>query len=145
MYSLDFNEPLVKGFSWEHPDLILTHEKVVEERCASLINYLESLKPYVIVPSILVCDKTNVIIDGHHRYFALKKLGFEKIPTIKLNYSNHRIITDLNEQPIKKEVVIQHAVNKNLLEPKSTFHHIVDVSSEPQPIILLSSLAKLEF
>ena len=38
-----------------------------------------------------------VIIDGHHRYFTLKKLGFKKIPVTKIDYESTQIKTGIPE------------------------------------------------
>lgn len=37
----------------------------------------------------IVIDLNNVIIAGHHRYFAAKELGFELVPTIKAEHLTH--------------------------------------------------------
>lgn len=34
----------------------------------------------------IAIDENNVIIEGHGRYLALKELGFETIPVIRLNH-----------------------------------------------------------
>jgi ParB-like chromosome segregation protein Spo0J len=44
-----------------------------------------------------------VIIDGHHRYFTLKKLGFKKIPVTKLDYQSIKIKTNITEAFTKQE------------------------------------------
>ena len=34
----------------------------------------------------------NFIIDGHHRYIALKELGYDKVPVTLINYFSDKII-----------------------------------------------------
>ena len=86
-----------------------------------------------------------VIIDGHHRFFALKKLGFKKIPVTKLNYSSSDIKTDHMEKFSKKDI-INSGLRKEFMEPKSTNHIVYCMKSKIwEPVILLSSLFKLNF
>jgi hypothetical protein len=85
-----------------------------------------------------------VIIDGHHRYFTLKKLGFKKIPVTKIDYQSSIIKTGENEK-FSKQDIINHAVTNNLMDPKSTSHKIYcNKSKKWEPIMLLSSLFKIE-
>ena len=86
MYSISFNENLVQGLELIDPKLIHPHEKVIDKKTSLLINYLKTFNESIVVSSILCCSKSMVIIDGHHRFFALKKLGFKKIPVTKLDY-----------------------------------------------------------
>lgn len=123
---------------------ILPHEEVVIDRLESLIIYLKTIKPYIIIPSILICDKTNMIIDGHHRYYALREIGFNKVPVTYIDYSSELIVPDLDGK-VKKEMLIDSAVNKIMLPPKSSFHHVLDIDYHFQPIILLSSLFRLDY
>jgi hypothetical protein len=85
-----------------------------------------------------------VIIDGHHRYFTLKKLGFKKIPVTKIDYFSKSIVTNKTEKYSKQEV-IDNAISGKLMEPKSTSHKIYcNKSKRWQPIMLLSSLFKID-
>ena len=85
-----------------------------------------------------------VIIDGHHRYFTLKKLGFKKIPVTKIDYKSTQIKTDTLETFTKQEI-IEKACSGELMEPKSTSHLIYcNKSKRWEPIMLLSSLFKLD-
>jgi hypothetical protein len=85
-----------------------------------------------------------VIIDGHHRYFTLKKLGFKKIPVTKLDYQSIKIKTSITEAFTKQEI-IEKACRGELMEPKSTSHLIYcNKSKRWEPIMLLSSLFKLD-
>ena len=144
MFSIKINESLVTSTEWVKKDDIYPHEKVVKNRHDALKDYLNSLRPYAILPSIIICNKTSVIIDGHHRFHALIELGFEDLPVTKINYENESIVTDL-EDSILKKTIIEAAKSSILLKPKTSFHHVKDYQNNLHPIILISSLFKLDF
>ena len=86
-----------------------------------------------------------VIIDGHHRFYALKNLGFKKVPVTTIDYFSDDIKTD-SEEKFSKDSIINSGLNKQFLEPKSTNHLVYCQKSKLwQPVILLSSLFKLNF
>ncbi len=121
-------------------DLLMPHEHVVKARLNSLILYLQALEEDIILSSIIVCDKTNIIIDGHHRFYALKSLGVNKIPVTFINYDS-TLIKAYDDDRIQKNHVLEAAISGKLLEPKSTKHVVFDNKIlKYKPIILLSSL-----
>ena len=144
MYSIDFNADIIKGLELIDVDLICPHEKIIEKNTSTISNFLKSFNEYIILSSILCCSKTMVIIDGHHRFFSLKKLGFKKIPVTKIDYFSSDIKTSM-DQKYSKDQIIDHGINGTLLEPKSTSHLVYCKKSKKwQPIMLLSSLFKIE-
>jgi|TARA_B110000914_G_scaffold50859_1_gene43673 hypothetical protein len=144
MYSIDFNADIIKGLELIDVDLIYPHEKIIEKNTSTISNFLKSFNEYIILSSILCCSKTMVIIDGHHRFFSLKKLGFKKIPVTKIDYFSSDIKTSM-DQKYSKDQIIDHGINGTLLEPKSTSHLVYcNKSKKWQPIMLLSSLFKIE-
>ena len=144
MYSIDFNPEIIKGLELVDVDLIFPHEKIIEKNTSTISNFLKSFNDHIVLSSILCCSKSMVIIDGHHRYFSLKKLGFKKIPVTKLDYFSNDIKTSI-DQKYSKDQIIEHGINGDLMEPKSTSHIIYcSKTKEWQPIMLLSSLFKVE-
>ena len=144
MYSIDFNPEIIKGLDLVDVDLIFPHEKIIEKNTSTISNFLKSFNDHIVLSSILCCSKSMVIIDGHHRYFSLKKLGFKKIPVTKLDYFSNDIKTSI-DQKYSKDQIIEHGINGDLMEPKSTSHIIYcSKNKEWQPIMLLSSLFKVE-
>ncbi len=144
MYSISFSEDLVKKIDLTDINSIYPHEKVIKSKVQLLINYLESFNNSIIISTILCCSKSMVIIDGHHRFFALRAMGFEKIPVTTLDYFSDEIKTD-KDNSISKNRVIESGLEKNFLEPKSTNHLVFCTKTKIwQPVILLSSLFKLE-
>ena len=144
MYSIDFNESIIKGIELIDITKVVPHEKIISQKSSTLSSFLKSFKDYIIISSILCCSKSMVIIDGHHRYFTLKKLGFKKIPVTKIDYKSTQIKTDIVETFTKQEI-IEKACSGELMEPKSTSHLIYcNKSKRWEPIMLLSSLFKLD-
>ena len=85
-----------------------------------------------------------MIFDGHHRYFALKELGLEKIPVTMINYFSDKIITDKNDSLMKHDI-IENALSGKLYEPKSTKHLIYcEQKADWFPITLISALFNLK-
>ena len=123
MYSIDFNPEIIKGLDLVDVDLIFPHEKIIEKNTSTISNFLKSFNDHIVLSSILCCSKSMVIIDGHHRYFSLKKLGFKKIPVTKLDYFSNDIKTSI-DQKYSKDQIIEHGINGDLMEPKSTSHNV---------------------
>ncbi len=80
----------------------------------------------IIKKPIVVDEKTNVIIDGHHRVEALRLLGCEKIPVCYVDYMCDKINlkTTANGFEITKNKVIRVALNNSPFGPKSTWHYV---------------------
>ncbi|MEM2367119.1 MAG: ParB N-terminal domain-containing protein [Candidatus Bathyarchaeia archaeon] len=99
--------------------------------------YLEMLKKEILRDSVLkypiiADEKTNVILDGMHRWLALKSLGYTQIPVLCVNiFQNpqirigrrriHRYIGNSNS-PITAEDVVTAALSGKLMEPRTTRH-----------------------
>ena len=67
-----------------------------------------------------------------------------KIPVTKIDYFSKSIITNKTEKHSKQEI-IDNAISGKLMEPKSTSHKIYcNKSKRWQPIMLLSSLFKID-
>ncbi|MFT4643643.1 MAG: hypothetical protein ACI8ZX_000036 [Planctomycetota bacterium] len=146
MYSINLKNPeIIISTGIKNFRDVLPHEKVIEKRKKSLIKYLNSYEGYFVIPSIICCSKTGLIIDGHHRYFALVDLGIEDIPVTSIIYEGESIRTHSNsEKSIDKELIINRAKSGNLLEPKSTLHQVLTKDLNWKPLILLSSLFEVK-
>jgi hypothetical protein len=144
MYSIDFENDLIKDVKMIDIDLLNPHEKIIEEKKISLVKFIKSYKSYYIISSIVCCHESLLVIDGHHRYFALKELGFKKVPVTLIDYKSDSIRTGIMN-PLDKKFIIDVGKSSTLLEPKSTEHAVYcNKSKNWEPIILLSSMFKIE-
>lgn len=125
-------------------DKLLPHEEVIVERKNKLVKYLES-GDTIIIPSIICCKDSLMIIDGHHRYFAIKELGISKIAVTLIDYKSENIRTnDVDYLQVDKNALIKAAKSKlKLFPPKTTKHQIKDIDGNWRAILLISSLVEL--
>lgn len=94
--------------------------------------HLEKIKKSIIDSGvfkepIIVDKKTLVVLDGHHRLNSCRELGFEKIPSILVDYlTNNRIkvISRRNNIFISKKRVIKMGISGKVFPHKTTKHFI---------------------
>ncbi|NPA23964.1 MAG: ParB N-terminal domain-containing protein [Crenarchaeota archaeon] len=85
---------------------LIPHESTIEERVRELI---ESIRRTGLQEPIIVDSETYMIIDGHHRVEACKRLGITKIPALLVNYLDDDIelrrwlyVYKMRNEPIDK-------------------------------------------
>jgi hypothetical protein len=140
MYFIDFPSEIITGIKEVDNDTLKCHEEVVEERLSSFINYLQSLEGDILISSIIVCDKTMMIVDGHHRYHALKFFGIQKVPVTFVNYDSSFIKAYFDDRILKSEIT-NTVKNGLLLSPKSSKHVVWDNRKKNYaPILMLSTI-----
>jgi hypothetical protein len=92
----------------------------------------ELLKDGMLKYPIIADEKTGTILDGMHRWLALKSLGYTLIPVIFVSALRnsgirigkrriHRYVSDSSSK-ISMRKVISAALNGKLMKPKSTRH-----------------------
>jgi len=93
--------------------------------------YLEELKNEILSDGILkmpiAVDRTTyIILDGHHRLHALKKIGCKKIPAILVDYHSTEIevIPWREGERVTKEMIIDTALSGKRMPPKTSRHMI---------------------
>jgi hypothetical protein len=94
-------------------------------------DYLEALKNEIQTDGILkmpICidEKTCIILDGHHRLQALKRLGYKRIPCVLVDYQSENIsvIPWREGETITKETIINMALSGRKMSSKTSKHMI---------------------
>ncbi len=94
-------------------------------------DYLEALKNEILSDGILkmpiaVDRSTYIILDGHHRLHALKRIGCKKIPAILVDYHSPEIevIPWREGEKVTKEMIIDTALCGRRMPPKTSKHMI---------------------
>ena len=102
----------------EHEEIDLVH---LEELKAEIISdgYLRK--------SLAVDYKTMVILDGHHRYNILKRLGCSRVPVSFFDYDSPLIVVEPGPLglPVSKDIVREAGLKRRKLPPKSTYHMVI--------------------
>jgi hypothetical protein len=111
--------------------------------------YLEQLKDEILSDGILkmpiAVDKTTyIILDGHHRLHALKKIGCKRIPVILFDYQSPEIevVPHRDGETITKEMVIQTALAGKRMPPKTSKHMII-IEGELKHISILETVINI--
>ena len=112
-------------------------------------DYLEELKNEILSDGILkmpiaVDKKTYIILDGHHRLHALKKIGCKRIPVILFDYQSPeiKVLPHREGETVNKEMIIQTALAGRRMPPK-TSRHMILVEGELKHISILETVINI--
>jgi hypothetical protein len=112
-------------------------------------DYLEELKNEILSDGMLkmpiAVDRiTYIILDGHHRLHALKKIGCKKIPVILVDYQSPEIevIPWREGEKITKKMIIDTALTGKRMAPK-TSKHMIRVEGELKHISILETVINI--
>ena len=112
-------------------------------------DYLEALKNEILCDGILkmpICvDKeTCIILDGHHRLHALKRIGCKKIPCILVDYHSPeiKVVPWREGENITKEMITQTALTGGRMPPKTSRHMII-IGGELQHISIIETVVNI--
>ncbi|MFQ6129021.1 MAG: ParB N-terminal domain-containing protein [Thermoplasmata archaeon] len=117
--------------------ILHSHEAIDPE----MLDYLakQIAEDGVLIKPIIVDDNDFVILDGHHRLEALKKLGCTRIPVYLVDYMDGAIEVVTWPGAVVDEItkgeIIAMGLSDNVYPPK-TSRHIVKVLLEDRPIPL---------
>ncbi len=78
------------------------HEMVIEKEYEGLVDQLRK-DGYLRTPILITQD--HIILDGHHRFSALNRLGVKKIPAIILDYDDDNLVKVDTWHPIVRKPV----------------------------------------
>jgi len=79
----------------------------------------------------------DVVLNGHHRFRALTRLGARRIPAYVFDYSDPLVKLDRwgEGPPVTKEEVVRRAQRRAPFPPKTTRHTIlVELPKHPTPL-----------
>jgi len=131
-------------------ECIKPHERTVKSKVRKLLRDL--LSTLTLRKPVVVDEETLTLLDGHHRLFALRRLGVGLVPAALVNYSDPRILVRRwgGGEAIEKRLVVERAMAGRLFPPKTTRHVVIlggrEVHvSEVIPDINLNLKALLEY
>lgn len=99
------------------------HEQVVPAKVEELARFLD--REGVVRLAVVADEATRVVLDGHHRLAALKRLGCRLVPAILIDYLRPDVRVGTwrdGEEPPRKDEVVRHALDGKLYPPKTTRH-----------------------
>ncbi len=103
-------------------DKLKPHEKIDERHLECLMDII--VRDGVLIKPLLVDAKTMIILDGHHRYEILKRLGKRYVPVLLVDYDSD--IVDVGswrkDWTVSKELVRKAGLSGKLLPPKTSRH-----------------------
>ncbi len=111
------------------------HEQVVPEKVRALAAELRRTGTFV--DPIWVARGTDVILNGHHRTAALRRLGAERIPAWLIDYDGALVQIDrwTPGPPITKSEVVRRAQEGALFPPQTTRHRLaIELPAHPTPL-----------
>lgn len=121
-------------------DSIIPHEEILPERVDQFYDYIMSygINNPICIPAIIVDITTNVIIDGHHRYYTLRKLGLQEVEVLFIDYFHEDIKVETKAK-IDKDAIVAAARSGKLLRPKLT-RHLVLQNGKYVPLLCISAI-----
>ncbi len=110
------------------------HEETEEAKVEEVLEEIQ--RAGAVREPILVSRDTLVILNGHHRVEALRRLGMLRVPAWVVDYRDPRIHVDrypgsAMERAPSKEEIVRRARSGSLFPPK-TSHHRVEFSLPPR-------------
>jgi len=120
---------------------LLPHEQVDDGIVELLMKIIEREGMFRV--PILAEGKYGVILDGHHRVEALRRMGLEFVPVYVVDYSSDDILVfpRKKEIPVSKSEVIRRALSGNLF-PHKTTKHVLRGRTIPCTMIFLEELGE---
>ncbi|MFZ2189162.1 MAG: ParB N-terminal domain-containing protein [Candidatus Magasanikiibacteriota bacterium] len=100
------------------------HEHISAKRVVEVVAMIKKAGKFT--EPILVEKNTLVILDGHHRVEAMKKLGYEKIPARLVDYK--KVEVSLRHKNLSSHIIkemVLYLASKNIILPQKTTRHLV--------------------
>ena len=111
------------------------HEEIDEENVAELMEELR--RTGVFADPIWVALHSLVILNGHHRVEAARRIGARRVPAWLVDYESDLVSLEPWQPglPITKAEVVRRGLAGQLFPPKTTRHRLrVDLPARPTPL-----------
>jgi len=115
------------------------HEEVIPERVDEVAEDIK--RRGVVLEPLIVDDRYHIVLNGHHRLAALRKLGAKKIPAYLVPYDAPYIVVDRwpdstwHKKTVSKEDVIEAGLTQRLMTPHTSRHKFLfHVEQIPTPL-----------
>ena len=95
-------------------------EDFIRDRYEIILDKIK--KESVWTKPIVIDDRNNLVLDGHHRFEVAKKLGLKVIPAILVSYKEISIWSLRSDEEVSHELVISRALNNNIYPNKTVKH-----------------------
>jgi len=102
------------------------HEQILNENLMRVQRDL--VRDGMIKDPIIVDQRTMVILDGHHRYNALKRMGYKYVPVHFVDYSSDHIAVAARRagEHVTKAEVMRAGLTGDLMPAKTSRHVLPD-------------------
>ncbi|MGD0718639.1 MAG: ParB N-terminal domain-containing protein [Thermoplasmata archaeon] len=123
-------------FEWWSVDRVLIHEQYNREKVEELAAKIR--QSGVCRDPLWIDRETGVLLDGHHRFAALRLLGAVRVPVWAFEYEDDAVITLERWNPgpaIAKSEVVRRAREGRPFPPKTT-RHVIHVTLPSHPTAL---------
>jgi len=122
-------------FALVETEALWPHEQVDQEHFRRLLEDIRG--DGVLFRPVLVDRRSLVILDGHHRVSALRRMGCRLTPAYLVDYADGSIevFPRRRDIPVTKEDVIRMGLLGTLYPPQ-TSRHVLSVVLAPRPVRL---------
>ena len=164
----EMKQKLILGEKHVPNTQIRIHEKYIADRADCLHEYISKTNFSISIPSIIVSELAGeedvyVIIDGHHRFEVMKRLGYESIPITVVDYFHPDIMINPPRILLKnaasangscdlfdsstvntlnlyeKNKLIKTVCEDAVMDPKTT-EHVIRISNTFTPISNIANM-----
>ena len=105
-------------------DTLRQHEQILDKNLTRVQH--DMVQDGMVKDPIIVDQRTMVILDGHHRYNALKRMGYKYVPVYLVDYSSdHIAVAAWREgEHVTKAEVMRAGLSGNLMPAKTSRHTV---------------------
>lgn len=100
---------------------LIGHEETKLKQFEKLKNEIQ--RDGILKKPIAVDKNTNIILDGHHRFNAIRSMGLTKIPVIFVDYNSPDVVMRpwrKSDENLTKEMMIEKVLKGEKFPPKTT-------------------------